>query len=210
MSFSGGGGKPSFPSTSAGDYRELPRVQSGGAPALRPGSIAPSPGREAALALASLAQRFPASSVLAREGARFSRVRLCATPETATQQAPLSLGFSRQEHWSGLPFPSPMHLSSRVAPGISWTQLSGLKGVNPPVKFGERTWDCSPGHAGKDGPHLVMTEGSCLGWEHPLEEEMATHSRVLAWRIPGIGDLGIWASGRKTPGPDSRIISREQ
>ena len=36
----------------------------------------------------------------------FSRVRLCATPETAAHQAPLSLGFSRQEHWSGLPFPS--------------------------------------------------------------------------------------------------------
>ena len=34
---------------------------------------------------------------------RFSRVRLCATPETAAHQAPWSLGFSRQEHWSGLP-----------------------------------------------------------------------------------------------------------
>ena len=34
----------------------------------------------------------------------FSRVRLCATP---------SLGFSRQEHWSGLPFPSPMHKSEK-------------------------------------------------------------------------------------------------
>ena len=34
----------------------------------------------------------------------FSRVRLCATPETAAHQAPLSLGFSRQEHWSGLHF----------------------------------------------------------------------------------------------------------
>ena len=42
--------------------------QSGGAPALRPGAIAQSPGREAALAWASLAQRSPASSVLAREG----------------------------------------------------------------------------------------------------------------------------------------------
>ena len=40
---------------------------------------------------------------------RFSRVRLCATLETAAHQAPPSLGFSRQEHWSGLPFPSPMH-----------------------------------------------------------------------------------------------------
>ena len=39
----------------------------------------------------------------------FSHVRLCATPQTAAHQAPPSLGFSRQEHWSGLPFPSPMH-----------------------------------------------------------------------------------------------------
>ena len=43
----------------------------------------------------------------------FSRVRLCATPWTAAHQAPLSLGFSRQEHWSGLPFPSPMHESEK-------------------------------------------------------------------------------------------------
>ena len=41
----------------------------------------------------------------------FSRVRLCATPETAAHQAPPSLGFSRQEHWSGSPFPSPVHES---------------------------------------------------------------------------------------------------
>ena len=39
----------------------------------------------------------------------FSRVRLCATLQTEAHQAPPSLGFSRQEHWSGLPFPSPMH-----------------------------------------------------------------------------------------------------
>ena len=38
---------------------------------------------------------------------RFSRVQLYATPEMAAHQAPPSLGFSRQEHWSGLPFPSP-------------------------------------------------------------------------------------------------------
>ena len=44
---------------------------------------------------------------------RFSRVRLCAIPEMAAHQAPLSLGFSRQEHWSGLPLPSPMHESEK-------------------------------------------------------------------------------------------------
>ena len=45
---------------------------------------------------------------------RFSRVRLCVAPETAAHQAPLSLGFSRQEHWSGLPFPSPMRESGVI------------------------------------------------------------------------------------------------
>ena len=44
---------------------------------------------------------------------RFNCVRLCATPEMAAHQAPLSLGFSRQEYWSGLPFPSPMHESEK-------------------------------------------------------------------------------------------------
>ena len=44
---------------------------------------------------------------------RFSRVRLCVTPQTAAHQAPPSLGFSRQEHWSGLPFPSPMQESEK-------------------------------------------------------------------------------------------------
>ena len=47
---------------------------------------------------------------------RVSRVQLCVTPWTAAQQASLSLGFSRQEYWGGLPFPSPMHESeSEVA-----------------------------------------------------------------------------------------------
>ena len=44
-----------------------------------------------------------------------SRVRHFATPWTVAYQASLSMGFSRQEHWSGLPFPSPGDLSD---PGI--------------------------------------------------------------------------------------------
>ena len=43
----------------------------------------------------------------------FSHVQLCATPQTAAYQAPPSLGFSRQEYWSVLPFPSPMHESEK-------------------------------------------------------------------------------------------------
>ena len=39
-----------------------------------------------------------------------SLVQLCATPCTGARQAPLSMGFFRQEYWSGLPFPPPGHL----------------------------------------------------------------------------------------------------
>ena len=41
----------------------------------------------------------------------FSRVQLCTTHRQQPTRLPPSLGFSRQEHWSGLPFPSPMHES---------------------------------------------------------------------------------------------------
>ena len=61
----------------------------------------------------------------------FSRVRLCTTPQTAAHQAPPSLEFSRQEHWSGLPFPSPMHASeSEVAQ--SCPTLSDSMDCSPP------------------------------------------------------------------------------
>ena len=45
----------------------------------------------------------------------FSHVRLLATPWTVAHQAPPSMGFSRQEYWNGLPFPSPGDLPD---PGI--------------------------------------------------------------------------------------------
>ena len=38
----------------------------------------------------------------------FSRARICAIPYMEAHQASPSVGFSRQEHWSGLPFPSPL------------------------------------------------------------------------------------------------------
>src|SRR5574341_1256374 len=80
----------------------------------------------------------------------FSCVQLSVTPETAAHQAPLSLGFSRQEHWSRLPFPSPMR-ESEVA------QLCPT--LHDPM-------DCSPPgssvhglfHSPKPVPIAVMSE----------------------------------------------------
>ena len=62
---------------------------------------------------------------------RFSRVRLCVTPQTEAHQASLSLGFSRQEHWSGLPFPSPMHESEKKVKLLGRVRLFVLCAVAP-------------------------------------------------------------------------------
>ena len=51
----------------------------------------------------------------------FSRVQLFSTLWTVAHQAPLSMGFSRQEYWSGLPFPTPEDLPN---PGIKPTSLT--------------------------------------------------------------------------------------
>ena len=53
----------------------------------------------------------------------FSHVRLFATPWTAAHEAPLSMGFSRQEYWSWLPCPPPGDLPD---PGIKPLSLKSL------------------------------------------------------------------------------------
>ena len=52
-----------------------------------------------------------------------SRVQLFATPWTAAHQAPPSMGFARQEYWSGVPMPSP--------------KLDGSKAKNPATNEGD-------------------------------------------------------------------------
>ena len=61
-----------------------------------------------------------------------SRVRLFATPWTVAYQAPPSMGFSRQEYWSGLPFPSPGDLSNPgIEPGSPEFQADALTSEPP-------------------------------------------------------------------------------
>ena len=61
-----------------------------------------------------------------------SRVRLFATPWTIAYQAPLSMGFSRQEYWSGLPFPSPRDLPNPgIKPGSPALQTDALPSEPP-------------------------------------------------------------------------------
>ena len=105
-----------------------------------------------------------------------SPVRLLATPWTAAYQAPLSMGFARQEYWSGLPLPSLGHM------------IVGGKV-----------------HEGKDLPmsRTQLCDFTFTVLFHGLEKEMATHSSVLAWRIPGTAEpSGLPSMGSHRVGQD--------
>ena len=85
---------------------------------------------------------------------RFNCVRLCATPKTVAHQAPLSLGFSRQEHWSGLPFPSPMHESEKWKGSCSvMSNSSRPHGLQPTRLLSP--WDF-PGKSTGVGCHCLL------------------------------------------------------
>ena len=89
----------------------------------------------------------------------FSHVRLCATQETAAHQAPPSLGFSRQEHWSGLPFPSPIHENKKwkwscsVVSDFLWPH-----GLQPSRLL--HPWDF-PGKSTGVGCHCLLLTNHC-------------------------------------------------
>ena len=99
----------------------------------------------------------------------FSRVLLCVTPKTAAHQAPLSLGFSRQEYWSGLPFPSPMHESEKwewsrsVMSDFSWPH--GLQ----PIRL-LRPWDF-PGKSTGVGCHCLFRYNSLVSSKLATEQQ---------------------------------------
>ena len=131
----------------------------------------------------------------------------------AAHEAPPSLGFSRQEHWSGLPFPSPMHESEKwkwshsVVSESSWPH-----GLQPTRLL--RPWDF-PGKSTGVSCHFLLqgiflSQGSNQQWNLNLvpfysktyclfTKAMATHSSTLAWKIPwteGPGGLPSMGSHR--------------
>ena len=84
-----------------------------------------------------------------------SRVQLFVTPWTVAYQASLSMGFSRQEYRSGLPFPFPEDLPNPgIEPGSPTLQAAALPFEPPEKPNGERTISLTSG-AGKSGQPLV-------------------------------------------------------
>ena len=63
-----------------------------------------------------------------------SHVRFFATPWTVARQAPLSMGFSQQGYWSGLPFPPPGHLPEPGIEPVSPALSGGFFTTEPPGK----------------------------------------------------------------------------
>jgi len=94
-----------------------------------------------------------------------SCVRLLSTPWTAAYQAPPSMGFSRQEYWSGVPLPSPQ---------IHWD-----------TQFNSGYWRAGGG-VRQGMKHYCLMSTEFQFDEKFLEMEMATHSSVLSWRIPAV------------------------
>ena len=84
----------------------------------------------------------------------FSRVRLCATPWTAAYQASPSMGFSRQEHCSGLPFLSPMHASGQWKWSRSVVSNSSRPHGLQPTRL-LHPWDF-PGNSTGVGCHCLL------------------------------------------------------
>ena len=71
-------------------------------------------------------------SVYVRVCCVLSCVQLFETPWTVARQAPLSMEFSRKEYWSGLPFPSPGHLSNpEIEPGFPALHADSLPSEPP-------------------------------------------------------------------------------
>ena len=96
----------------------------------------------------------PSCHMLLLRLSRFSRVWLCATPQTAAHQAPPSLGFSRQEHWSGLPFLSPMHETEKW----KWSHSVMSDSLRPPGLQPTRLlcpWDFQ-GKSTGEGCHCLL------------------------------------------------------
>ena len=111
----------------------------------------------------------------------FSRVQLCVTPQTSAHQALLPLGFSRQEHWSGLPFPSPMYESEKVKGSRSVVSDSQRPHGLQPTRL-LHPWDF-PGKRTGVGCHRLLWR-KLLFWSN-----MAKHFEVLFSCTPNLKNL---------------------
>ena len=91
----------------------------------------------------------------------------------------------REEHAGGAPLPAPAPIKRFTC--LHLPAHSHVVGITSPhvqmISF-------PSGSEGKESTCNLETQVRSLGWEDPLEEGMATHSSVLAWRIPWTEEPG--------------------
>ena len=116
----------------------------------------------------------------------------------AAHQTPPSLGFSRQEHWSGLPFPSPMHESEKWKWSCSAVSDSSRTHGLQPTRL-RRPWG-SPGESAGVGCHCYCVQkGSGLLWASPLTVSPTLRNLILLSFILMPGNsfpAGTWTTTR--------------
>ena len=115
---------------------------------------------------------------------RFSHVWLSATPQTAAHQAPPSLGFSRQEHWSGLPFPSPMQESEKWKWRCSVVSDSSRPHGLQPTRL-LLPWDF-PGKSTWVGWHCLLRESTLPTIYNPLATRVLKQVKSLVQELAEI------------------------
>ena len=128
---------------------------------------------------------------------RFSHVWLCATPYTAAHQASPSLGFSRQEHWSGLPFPSPMYESEKWKWGCSVVSNSSRPHGLQPTRL-LRPWDF-PGKSTRVGCHCLLWWWSpinCVFITSPIPPHRRSWPQQ-SWRTTGLAEFSGLCTWKK-------------
>ena len=152
---------------------------------------------------------------------RFCLVQFFVTLWALAFQVPLPMGFSRQQYWSGLPFPPPEDFSD---PETELSFLICLLHWQIGFLIASATWDGEGNgtplqHSCLENPmvggtwwatvHGVAMSRKRLSdftftFHFPaLEKAMATHSSVLAWRIPGKGQpRGLLSMGSHRVGHD--------
>ena len=92
--------------------------------------------------------------------------------------------------WILVPRPGIEPVSSALSSGVLITGLPGSPSPWFRREFFRRHWASLMAQMVKNLPAMWETWVQSLGWEDPLEEGMATHSSILAWRIPV--DRGAW------------------
>ena len=154
---------------SESEFAQLPPTLSDSMDCSPPGS--PVPGILQARSLEWVAISFSNAWKWKVKVKSLSRVRLLATPWTAAYQAPTSMGFARQEYWSGVPLPSLNHFPNFCLYKLSdcCTQSRMEQGSAGPISY---KWP-APQHLGNDlwpkGDTLVLSVA------YPLPELCRSH-----------------------------------